>query len=210
MQKVQCHAIQCFMPILRSKMAARILAAAAPAPTDKLQSAPFFFFFKFGASHSTDVGVYVSCMCKVVPVSHEIRFWELIKKVGMKRRGCPAMADMEIGRKLHGIQSGVKNSTDRSSTLLVRPSFRCSCVDFTEQYNVQCSEPRARHLFRALRLETARLPLIFLPKNWRQKSLNWVASVHLSYSPTALKSSAVAKHVPYRLEQCIRGHWPRI
>ena len=58
--KVHFHAIQCFyVDILRSKMAARRLGAAAPANESQALAA-LFFLHRFGASRSIDVGASIS------------------------------------------------------------------------------------------------------------------------------------------------------
>ena len=68
--KVHCHAIQCFyVDFLRSKMAARRLEAVAPANESQDLAAFSFFFTCSRASRLIDVGVSVSCSCKVIPLS---------------------------------------------------------------------------------------------------------------------------------------------
>ena len=47
------------------------------------------FLQLFGASWSVEVGVSVSCPCKVIPLSDEVGLWDKIKEVRRKRHGCP-------------------------------------------------------------------------------------------------------------------------
>ena len=84
----------------------------------------FFLLFKSDASQSIDAGVPVACPCKVGLLLHEVGLWELIKKLRTKRRGCPAMADVNNGKICLESKTGLHSSTDRSWAVLVRQSFK--------------------------------------------------------------------------------------
>ena len=94
------------------------------------------------------------------------------------------MADMNNGKKIHGIQTRLAELRIDLEGALVRRSIKPrdlssrSCVDFATQYNVLYDKWQTGHLLCVLRLEIAQPPLFSPTTKWRKRSPNSVR-VHL-------------------------------
>ena len=158
-----------------SKIAARRLEAEAP--TNELPVLGSNFFHLFGASRLIDVGVLVSCPCKVIPLSRtKMRFkiWS--------RKWKDKFAHQQWWN-IHGIQNRLAELHGSILSCPLGPviiqdsrSFRCSCVYFPTQCNIHYKNPSivtpdtcwARFVWKDTR------PPIFSPQQNGAKN-HWIA-----------------------------------
>ena len=129
-----------------------------------------FFLHLFRALRSIDVGVSVSCPCKVIRLSDEVGLWDYDQESENKKTSLPwTMVKNSWNSKqvaeLHGsILSCV------GLMIVQGPQyFRCSCVYFATQYNVHYDNRQAGYLLSALRLERYTAAIIFPHNKMAQK-----------------------------------------
>ena len=132
-----------------------------------------FFFTCSRASRLIDVGVLVSCPCKVIPLSLG-RSWALRYDQESEKTSLP----INNGEKFHGIQNRLAELhgsilTCLGSTIIQDSrSFRCSCVYFATQYNKHYGNRQARRSLSALRWKDTQPPLFFPTTKWHKT--HWI------------------------------------
>ena len=164
--KVHCHSIQCFyVEFLRSKMATRRI----------LRTWPLFFFFTCSElrDRSMSEHQWASYPCKVIPLSDEIRLWDMVKKVKTNKFPWTMVKNSwnpKQACRAPRIDLELSWSDDRSRLAIFQLHL---CISlYSTMYTTIID--RQDTCWACFVWKDARPPFVFPTTKWRTKSLNSV------------------------------------